>query len=136
MDAMLRQAQKYVGLDYVAGEFDCADLAVLVQRELFGREVPLPATRRRPGGARGQAREINLWRDALAVPIDAPVTGCAVLLSEPDGGGRTWHVGTVFMDAHQAWVLHNNFAQGSAALQRLADLRRWGMRLEGFYQWM
>lgn len=135
MDAMLREAQKYVGMGYVVGEFDCADLAVLVQREVFARDVALPATRNRPGGRRSQAREINRWRDALAVPIDAPVTGCAVLLSEPDDGGRTWHVGTVFMDAHQVWVLHNNFVQGSAALQRLSDLRLWGMRLEGYYQW-
>lgn len=136
MDPMLREAQKYVGMGYAPGEFDCADLAALVQREVFGREVALPAVRVRPGGARGQAREVHRWRDAIARPITTPVTGCVVLLWEPDDGGRTWHVGTVFMQGHEVWVLHNSSAQGGAALQRLQDLRLWGMKLEGYYEWL
>lgn len=134
----LQDAERYVGLPYVAGEFDCADLVVRVQRELFGRELAVPADRPRPGGARGQAREIGRWREALALRTDLAETGCAVLMTEPAEHGETWHLGTVFMQPAylgEVWVLHASATLGGVALQRLRDLQRWGLRLEGFYLW-
>lgn len=132
-------AQRYVGTPYVPGEFDCADLAAQVQREVFGRAVALPVHRARPAGARGQAREILGLRDALAEPIDLPADGAGALLWEPDGEEgqdlRLWHIGTVFLHAGEVWVLHNSAKLGSAALHRLSDLKRWGLRLEGYYAW-
>lgn len=134
---LIIQASRYVGRPYAAGEFDCADLAVLVQRELFGRPVALPA--HHPGGARTQGALILRLRDALADRIDEPADGAGVLLWEPDGAVgedlRRWHIGTVFLHAGEVWVLHASAKMGSVALQRLADLRRWGLRLEGFYAW-
>ena len=133
---MLVRAQAYVGLPYVCGVFDCADLAARVQWELFGRVVPLPVHRKRPAGAMGQAREIAALRTDLADPLDAPETGCGVLMYEPrDDGAALWHIGTAFMAPGTTWVLHNSFAMGNAALQRLADLQRFGLRLEGYYRW-
>lgn len=136
MDEMLRRAQAYVGLPYLDGEFDCADLAVKVQWELWGRLVTLPLHRRRPQGARGQAAQIRALRDELADRIETPVTGCGVLLlTADDEGAELWHIGTVFESAGETWVLHNSHVLGSAHLHRLADMRRRGMRVEGFYQW-
>lgn len=135
---LFKRAQGYVGTPYLLGEFDCADLAVRVQWELFDRLIALPDQRSRPSGSRGQAREIARLQAELAERIDAPVTGCGVLLFEPDGSAASapmWHIGTVFVESAVVWVLHNSFAQRSAALQRLADLQRFGMRLEGFYAW-
>lgn len=136
--ALLQRAQAYVGTPYVAGEFDCADLAARVQWEMFERLVALPVHRRRPMGAMGQAREIHALRGDLADLIDQPETGCGVLLWEPadDGAGTpVWHIGTVFVAHGETWVLHNSWKMGSAALQRLNDLRRYGLRLDGFYRW-
>ena len=135
VDEMLRSAERYVGTPYVEGAFDCADLAALVQLEVFDRQVDLPVHRVRPVGAMGQAREIRTWQDVLATPIAAPSTGCAVLMFEPGPTSPIWHVGTVFVSGQDVWVLHNSFAMGSALLQRLPDMRRQGMRLEGFYAW-
>lgn len=137
-DVTLQQAEAYVGTPYVVGEFDCADLAAQVQRELFGRHVALPQHRKRPGGARGQARDIAALRDVVARRIDTPETGCGVLLYEPDGekpgdDTRLWHIGTVFMQRGDVWVLHNSYKLGSAHLHRLEVLQRLGMQLEGFY---
>lgn len=133
---LFSQAQRYVGTPYVSGEFDCADLAVQVQRELLGRQVAMPAHRQRPAGARGQAREIARLRDVVADRIVRPEDGCAALLWELDEHGfQTWHIGTAFVHAGETWVLHNSARLGSAALHRLADLQRWGMRLDGFYAW-
>jgi hypothetical protein len=135
MDEMLRSAERYVGTPYVEGSFDCADLTDLVQRELFGRETGLPVHRVRPIGAMGQAREIRKWQGELATRIDEPVTGCAVLMFEPGPTSPIWHVGTVFISGQDVWVLHNSFAMGSALLQRLPDMCRQGMRVDGFYAW-
>ena len=139
MDAMLQKAEGYVGTPYLEGEFDCADLAQRVQWEVFGHVVELPVHRARPAGAMGQRREINKWQEALAKHIDLPVTGCGVLMFEPSlepgASSEVWHIGTVFIDGADVWVLHNSFAMGSALLQRLADMRRQGMRVEGFYAW-
>ncbi|MES1977314.1 MAG: hypothetical protein V4451_04715 [Pseudomonadota bacterium] len=134
MDVMLAKAQAYVGTPYLPGEFDCADLAAKVQWELFGKVVPLPPNRKRPAGALGQAREVKALQGQLADPIDAPETGCAVLLQEPTDHGLMWHIGTVFMDRRQVWVLHNSMRLGGACLHRMEDLLRWGMRLESYYR--
>lgn len=130
-------AQHYVGTPYELGVFDCADLAVQVQREVFGRTISLPTDRPRPGGAMGQAREIKRLRAQLAEPVARPSTGCAVVFYTMDGPATpVWHVGTVFLYAGEPWVLHNSARMGSAALQRLADLQRLGLKLDGFYTWV
>ncbi|MBB1603308.1 host specificity factor TipJ family phage tail protein [Variovorax sp. UMC13] len=136
----LSDAERYVGRAYVEGEFDCASLAVLVQRELFGREIALPAAADRARGRRGQARDIRAFQPTLADPIDAPQTGAAVIFWQHTAQGvpplnRLWHVGTVFVQAGEAWVLHcANEAQG-VVLQRLDQMLRHGQHLDGFYAW-
>ena len=134
MTDLFKKAQSYVGTPYLVGEFDCADLAVKVQLELWGRAIALPLRRKRPGGVLGQAREIHRLQDDLATLVEEPDNGDGVLMH--DGGAPpTWHIGTVFLHEGEAWVLHNSFTLGSAALQRLADLRRFGLKVEGFYAW-
>lgn len=138
MEASLKDAEQYVGMPYWRGMFDCADLARMVQWEVFGRRIALPDRRARPGGVRGQGREIQRWQGEVAQRIDEPVTGCGVLMTEPGDGpasAPTWHIGTAFLEGGQIWVLHNSEGMGGAALQRLADLQRFGLRLEGFYAW-
>lgn len=135
MDAMLAKAEQYVGTPYLPGEFDCADLAAKVQWEVFGRLVGLPAQRSRPRGVMGQAREIRALQGAVAERIEAPVTGCGVLMFEASEQGQRWHIGTAFVAGGETWVLHNSVTMGGALLQRLADLQRLGLQLDGFYAW-
>lgn len=135
MDPMLQAAERYVGIPYLEGEFDCADLAARVQWELFDHVIELPVHRARPVGSSAQAREIHKRREALATQIDAAVTGCAVLMFEPGPTAPIWHIGTVFLSEGVVWVLHNSAALGAAWLQRLPDMQRQGMRLDGFYAW-
>lgn len=130
-----RRLQAYVGRPYLEGEFDCADLAALVQAEVFGRVVALPAARRRPQGRAGQRAAIHNLRDDVALRVDVPFTGCGVLLTEPAQGGLAWHIGTGAMHRGEVWVLHNSNPAMGTRLDRLQDLQRWGLRLEGFYAW-
>lgn len=139
------RAQCYVGSPYSPGQYDCADLAVQVQREVFGRAVALPAHGARPASVqRVTSTHVQRLRDALADRIDAPVTGCAVLLytdeGTPERPVRRWHVGTAFVrqtrcGQAETWLLHNSRATMGAALQRLDDVLRTGLRLDGYYVW-
>ncbi len=134
-DAQLfKRLQSYVGMAYVPGQFDCADLAVLVQREVFGRAVALPV---HPQGQATQRAAILRHRDALATAVAVPFTGAAVLFNEVNTkGDTTWHIGTVALHRGEVWVLHNSYEGGGVQLARLQDLLRWGMKLEGYYAWI
>lgn len=127
-------AQTYVGLPYVAGQFDCADLAVRVQNELFGKNIALPSSHRL--GTRGHYVQINALKNELATRIDLPVHGCGALMTQYTGKEILWHIGTVFLDeVEEVWILHNSRLQKGAALQRLGLMRRSGFRVEGWYAW-
>lgn len=128
-------AQAFVGREYVPGVYDCAHLAVDVQRTVFGRSVALPGQHRR--GRAGQVAQIRACRDQLAQRIDAPEHGCAVLLTaELASGHQQWHIGTVLLHKGEFWVLHNSAHQGSAWLTRLSGFAAQGIRIEGYYLWM
>ncbi len=128
-----RALQGYVGRAYEVGAFDCADLAVLVQAEVFGRAVHLPT---HPRGGAGQRAAVLRHRDALAHRVAVPFTGAAVLFSDVnDKGDEHWHIGTVAIMRGDVWVLHNSYATGGVRMDPLADLQAWGMKFEGFYAW-
>lgn len=131
--AIFKRLQAYVGMDYVPGQFDCADLAVLVQREVFGRAVHLPT---HPQGRATQRAAVLRHRDAVATRVDVPFTGAGVLFSaENQKGDTAWHIGTAALHKGEVWVLHNSYETGGVRLNRLQDLCRWGMKLEGYYAW-
>jgi hypothetical protein len=130
----LRQAEALVGIEYVAGQFDCMHLAVLAQRMLFNRQIAWPE-RTHPRGKLGQAVAVQRHCDELAQRLDdgtPPETGDAVLWRRPDGG---YHIGTVFEQCGQRWVLHADQSLGSSVLQRMADTAAQGLQVEGFYRW-
>src|SRR5690606_20081983 len=108
---------------------DCADLVVMVQRELFGRDVTLPNGR--PRGPRGQAALGDLSKP-YGVPTDDPQDGDMVLMHDR---GRLGHVGVYFNLAHEGYVLHSNETNGCSVLHAIRDLPSFGARVEGYYAW-
>lgn len=130
-------AQSYVGIDYVPGQYDCAHLFLDVQRQVFGRTVTLPQSAQTHAQGRAhQAAQISAARDALAQRIQEPVHGCGVLITSPNEAGQLlWHIGTVFVYRGDVWVLHNSAVMGNASLNRLRDFAWRGQRIEGFYSW-
>lgn len=125
----LADVERFVGVAYCEQTQDCADFVVLVQRELFGREVRLPNGR--PRGVRGQLALGELSR-AYAMPTATPVDGDLVLMLDH---GRAGHAGIYFHLAHEGWVLHSNERNGCSVLHRARELPDWGARIEGFYTW-
>lgn len=128
----IRALERYVGVPYELGAFDCWDLAARVLREVFAVHVALPTDRARPAGAAGQRREIASLREEVATRVDVPFDGCGALFVEQGG---LWHIGVVALHQGEVWVLHNSAKLGSAHLQRLSDLQRFGLQLEGWYAW-
>ncbi len=80
MTVTLAQIERYVGLPYSALTMDCADLVLLVERELFGRTVALPGRRPRPLDPVEQGPMLNAYVRELAVRTELPSAGDLVLM--------------------------------------------------------
>lgn len=130
----LRDAEALVGIPYVEEHFDCAHLVSLTQQQLFGRTVALPLLH--PRGRRGQAAVIGRLATQLAEKVAEPATGDVALYFETEDDGRErFHLGTVFLQAGERWVLHAHATTGASVLQRERDALRMGLRIEGYYRW-
>ena len=127
----LADVERFTLIPYDESAFDCADLVVLVQRELFGREIRMPS--RRPRGVEGQAAIGELSRP-YGRRTESPQDGDLVLMIER-GHKRPGHAGVFFYLAHERWVLHANESNGCSILHRVRDLPDFGLRIEGFYAW-
>ena len=126
----LADVERLTGTPYCEDTFDCADFVVMVQRELFGRDVRLPNGR--PRGARGQLALGELSKP-YGVRTDAPRDGDLVVMLEH---GRPAHVGVYFHLAQEGWVLHSNERNGCSVLHRVRELPEYGAPIEGFYTWV
>lgn len=125
---------RFIGIPYDARHMDCADLALLVQRELFGREVLLAGKRPRPLRDDAQAQAIRAYTQQLADPVINPVDGDAVLMRDA-GQPMAGHVGTYFFLNYAPMVLHSSHALGASVLHRVQDLSGYGLQIEGYYRW-
>lgn len=130
----VRKLDAFVGREH-APDYDCADLALDVARELFGRHIVLPTARPRPLGTRGQALALRVAMDELARPVDEPRDGDLVLM-RLKGAEIAGHIGTYFRVAHEAHVLHTSLALGFAGLHKIRDLPRYGIHVESYYRWI
>ena len=128
----LADIERFTLIPYDEATFDCADLVVRVQRELFGRDVALPS--RRPRGTAGQVAMGELSKP-YARRTETPQDGDLVLMIE-HGHKRPGHAGVFFFMAHEPWVLHANEKTGCSILHRVRDLPDYGLRIEGTYAWV
>lgn len=134
----LRQAEALVGLPYVPRTQDCMHLVLRAQRDLFGRAVGVPAGAH-PLHPHRQARLIVAGIGRLVRPLaadEAPADGDLVLWQADGDLGTHWHAGTLLLHGGEQWVLHTSEELGASVLQRLAECRMWGLRLEGIYRWL
>lgn len=125
---------RFVGIPYDLRRMDCADLAIQVQRELFGRAVNLPGKRHRPLRGGDQAQAIDAMAGQLADPVAQPQDGDAVLMRDA-GQVQAGHIGTYFFLNFTPMVLHTSHALGASVLHRVQDLPGYGLQVEGFYRW-
>ncbi len=126
---------RFVGIPYCPRRMDCADLAMLVQREVFGRDVAFAGKRPRPLTAADQDAAIASYTAQLADPVDTPRDGDIVLMRE-GGKSMAGHVGTFFFLNYAPHVLHTaGWMQGGSSLHRLQDVGGFGLTVTGIYRW-
>lgn len=125
---------RFIGIPYEARHMDCADLVLLVQRDLFGRTVLLPGKRPRPLSPAEQDAAIADYCGQLADPVAQPQDGDVVLMREI-GADTAGHIGTYFFLNFTPCVLHTTAYLGGSVLHRLQDLSATGLTVEGFYRW-
>jgi hypothetical protein len=124
---MAHWSEAYIGLPYITGEQDCAELLARVQREVFGRQVTVP--RERADSPFGKSVQISQGARDLADPVPIPVEGDAVLMMVRG----LWHVG-VWFEVGEPWVLHALRSAGEVVSHRMRELPAFGIKVEGFYR--
>ena len=137
----LQDAERFIACEYIDGAFDCGDLVVLVQRELFARLLDVPLAAARSAGVRGQARDLAVHLARYTRRTTAPATGDLVLFWETTPNGipplnRRWHLGTVFLHLGAPWVLHCQNETFGTRLQPLHEVLAGPLHLESFLQWI
>lgn len=126
-----RQLARYYSLGYDRDTFDCADLVVMVQKELFGREVILPRHNARgTSGQRAISRRIN---DYL-IRTDNPVDGDVVLMQEI-GLSYPGHVGVYFRISGEGCVLHTSSHSRGAIITPVRELSNSSLAFKDYYTW-
>lgn len=128
------QLDPFVGIPYCPRHMDCADLALLVQRELFGRAVVLAGKRARPLEPFDQASAIASYCDELGTFVEQPLDGDAVLMRDFDAV-HAGHVGIYVFTNYAPHVLHTSHKLGASVLHRVQDLQGYGLAVEGYYRW-
>lgn len=134
----LRQAEALVNIPYLPRTQDCMHLALHAQQVLWGRTVGQPSGRH-PLAPRHQAKAIQAGIGTLARPLadgEAAQPGDVVLWLADGDLGPQYHIGTLLHHAGEQWVLHTSEELGASVLQRLAECRMWGLRIEGIYRWL
>lgn len=129
------QVERYVGIPYVEGVFDCADLAQQVLCELFGIELALPQDRVRSLHPSTRISEIVRWRPLVArrrFDRSQWRNGDGVLMCV---GEYLSHIGLLFDLNGEWWVLHNDAECKASVLTRVRELRLAGFSLDGVYGW-
>lgn len=118
--------------------FDCADLAVLVQKEVFGVDIKPPSIRdySDKGGHqkfKAMSDQIARMKKDYATQTDSPMDGDPVLLSTR---GYLQHIGVFCLIVGEPWILHAADGAGQVVLQRQRDLNVRGLKVEGYYRWI
>jgi len=132
-----RSLDRFIGVPYDDETMDCADLALHIQAELFGRVIRAPGRPVRKAAPQAVLSRYvcgsSTMSGELAEPISAEQAQDGDVLIMRSGGFL--HIGTVFLINGAQWVLHTFEDVGFSTLHRFSELRDLGLRAEGFYRW-
>lgn len=134
-------SEKYVGLLYQPGVFDCGVLCEQVQQAEFGRSVTAPKDRdyyNIPEGDvvarfKAMSSQVSRVKDQYAQRTESPSDGDAVLLVTR---GYMQHLGIYCLIQGEAYVLHASESAKQVVLHKLSHLVMKGLKVEGFYKWL
>jgi len=128
---MVDWADKYVGMPYEDGVFDCTHLVGLVQQQEFDRQIPLPTDR--SNTTFGLSAQIDLHKENYFKPLEEAdaIDGDVIIMRCK---GRLNHIGIFFRKGETKYVLHNIKNIGAVVIHKIRDLERYNIDLEGYYR--
>lgn len=128
---MAHWSAPYLGRPWRAGEHECLDLVVAVQRDVWGRELEPP-----PYAATYRAREAQVAAlgAEYAQPLAVPEEGALALLAPLGACGPGHHVG-VAAEVEGAWHVLHCARHGATCLHAVDRLPVYGWQLRGWYRW-
>lgn len=134
---MAHWSSQYVGRPYIEGVFDCAELARIVQREVFHREVNIPSDRDysdKQGAMKflHMRRQLERCTADAATPTETPEEGDAVLLNSR---GFYQHIGVYCVVNGEPQVLHATDRADQVVLTKVRELHIRGYRVGGYFKW-
>lgn len=121
----------YLGRPWRAGEYECLDLVVEVQRARWGREIELP-----PYAAtyRGREAQVVALGIEYAQPLAAPEEGALALMSPLGARGPGHHLG-VATEVEGRWHVLHCARHAATCLHEAELLPVYGWALRGWYRW-
>ena len=135
---MAHWSDRYVrDFRYVEGQFDCGDMVRLVQKEVFGRDVPIPGHRDYAGTegiakVRAMADQCERVKEESFQRTEAPREGDVALLIHR---GYPRHVGVYCVIGGEPYVLHAASKRKNVILTKVRGLALQGLAVEGYYRW-
>lgn len=126
---MAHWSDQWVGLPYIEEERDCGWYAAQIQRDVFGHQIEIPASRR--AGPFGRAVQISETLLNIAKPVDDPVDGDLVLMIT---AGRIGHIGVYAQLAGEPYVVHALQTMHQVWRTPLRRLPQIDCHIEGFYR--
>lgn len=130
---MTHWSTRYIGREHKKGVYDCASLAIDVQKEVFNRDVVLPVERRDYSYS-VLSEMIDEHKFSVAEKVEEPQEGDAVLMFS---NNRRNHIGIYTVIDGIPYVLHN-MQKAGVVLHRLRDIGKGALMnyaIEGYYRW-
>ena len=125
-------SEKYLGLSYRSGEFDCADLVRRVLREQCEIDIPLPSERTWRGR---DPKDLAAFGSTFAVPTDIPGEyDFALMKLQGNRVSLGSHIGVTSIVNGLPWVLHSMKRVG-VVFCPVSNLGLFRLELVGYYRW-
>ena len=123
-------SNKYIGKQYIVGEYDCGHCAEEIQRNEFGR-VDFILPQRMSAGIRGLSKQIEARKEDYVLRTETPEDGDLVLMKSR---GALNHIGVFFKHKGVEYTIHAMKNLGAVASHRINDLKLIGLTIEGYYK--
>jgi hypothetical protein len=124
--------ERYIGRPHSKSTYNCASLAIDVQREVFNQIVVLPVESMNYS-YRVLSGFIDEYKESVAQKVETPIEGDAVLMFT---NSRLNHIGVYTIINDTPYVLHNMQRAGTC-LHKLRDIGTGALAnisVEGYYR--
>ncbi len=123
-------SRKYIGKQYIDGEYDCLDFVLEVLSAEYGVKTSIIPNH--GSCTLDQQRQIKDRVDDYSIVMDNPVDGCAVLLKQ---GLRCRHLGIYYIRKKVGYIIHNSPCAKSVVQVPAYRISEHGCEIDRYLKW-